>query len=61
MNQTNEIRWTIREIHHIMPNKQKPDKPNTGKLMKYEYRKTEHTYQVTGYGKRQNNEERKEL
>lgn len=44
-----------------MPNKQKPDKPNTGKLMKYEYRKTEHTYQVTGYGKRQNNEERKEL
>jgi hypothetical protein len=29
--------------------------------MKYEYRKTEHTYQVTAYRKRQNNEERKEL
>lgn len=61
MNQTNEIRWTIREIHHIMPNKQNLEKPNTRKFMKYEYRKIEHTYQVTGHGKRQNNEERKEL
>jgi len=44
-----------------MPNKQKPEKPNTGKFMKYENRKIEHAYQVTGYGRRQNNEERKEL
>jgi hypothetical protein len=44
-----------------MPNKQKLEKPNTGRFMKYEYRKTEHAYQVTDYGKRQNNEERNEL
>lgn len=61
MNQTNDIRWTIREIHRIMPNKQKLEKPNAGRFMKYEYRKTEHTYLVTANGKRQNNEERKEL
>jgi hypothetical protein len=61
MNQTNDIRWTIREIHHIMPNKQKLEKPNTGRFMKYEYRKTEHTYQVSAYGKRQNNEKKKQL
>jgi hypothetical protein len=29
--------------------------------MKYEYRKTEHTYQVSAYGKRQNNEKKKQL
>jgi hypothetical protein len=59
MNQTNDNRWGIREILHIMPNKQKLEKPNTGRFMKYEYRKTEQAYQVTAYGKRQNNEERK--
>lgn len=32
MNQTNDIRWTIREIHRIMPNKQKLEKPNTEDL-----------------------------
>jgi hypothetical protein len=61
MNLTNDIRWTITEIHCIMPNKQKLEKPNTGRFMKYEYRKTEHNYLVTAKGKRQNNEERKEM
>jgi hypothetical protein len=46
MNQTNDITWTIKEIHGIMPNKQKLEKPSTGTFMN-DYRKTERTHQVT--------------